>query len=321
MIRTNLVAALAIAASVGIAALLAQSGVVETQSHSATRSFPADWAAPGSEVEITIAIGNLGGFGQVEETLPEGFTFVRSSLDAFQVQVTGQAVIFVLIGEDSFTYVVTASAMEGQYTFAGIVKNADRVARTIGGQTTLRIGPEPTPVPTATPTPVPTATSTPVPTATRTPVPTPTPEPTSTPTPTATPTPVPTATAEPTSTPTPVATPTPTPTATRTPAPTATPVSTATPLPTATLVATPEPAEATPSPSPTRTPTAIAQDVPTPAAVEPTRAGPLAEPASTVEAEPAADQEGLPSWLIVLIVAGAVVAVVAATVYASLRRR
>ena len=88
MIRTNLVAiaALAITASVGIAALLAQPGAVETQSHSANRSFPADWSAPGGEVQITITTGNLGGFGQVEETLPEGFTFVRSSLDAFQVR-------------------------------------------------------------------------------------------------------------------------------------------------------------------------------------------------------------------------------------------
>ena len=81
MIRTNLIAiaVLAAAASVGIAALLAQPGAVETQSHSAIRSFPDDRAAPGSEIEITITPGNLGGFGQVEETLPEGFAFVRSS--------------------------------------------------------------------------------------------------------------------------------------------------------------------------------------------------------------------------------------------------
>ena len=135
MIRTNLVAiaALAITASVGIAALLAQPGAVETQSHSANRSFPADWAAPGGEVQITITTGNLGGFGQVEETLPEGFTFVRSSLDAFQVSVTGQTVLFTLIGGGSFTYVVTAPAMEGRYTFSGIVKNADREERSNWG--------------------------------------------------------------------------------------------------------------------------------------------------------------------------------------------
>ena len=227
MIGRNLVviAALAITASVGIAALLGQPGAVETQSHRANRSFPADWAAPGGEVQITITTRNLGGFGQVEETLPEGFTFVRSSLDAFQVSVTGQTVLFTLIGGDSFTYVVTAPAMEGRYTFSGIVKNADRVERTIGGQTTLRIGPPPTPATPEPPPPVPTPPTPepppPVPTpAPPTPAPTPAP-PTAAPTappPTATSTPVP-----PTATPTPApptATPTPIlPTATPTPAP------------------------------------------------------------------------------------------------------
>ena len=157
MIRTNLaaIAALAITASVGIAALLAQPGAVETQSHSAVRSFAADGAAPGSEVEITITPGNLGGFGQVEETLPEGFAFVRSTLDEFQVTVTGQTVLFTLISDDSFTYVVTAPTTEGQYTFSGTVRNSDRVEQAIEGRSTLRIGPEPTPEPTATPTPTP----------------------------------------------------------------------------------------------------------------------------------------------------------------------
>ena len=217
MIRKNLVAiaALAIATSAGIAVLLAQPGAVETQSHSATRSFPADWAAPGSEVRITITPANLGGFGQVEEVLPEGFTFVRSSLEPFQVSATGQTVLFTLIGGGSFTYVVTAPVMEGRYTFSGIVRDADRVERTIGGQTTLRIGPPPTPEPPPPPPPPPSPSPPvpPPPTAAPTPIP-PTAVPTPAP-PTATPTQVP-----PTATPTPIP-----PTATPTPIPpTATPI-------------------------------------------------------------------------------------------------
>lgn len=203
MIGRNLaaVAALALIISAGIAALLAQPGAIEAQSHGATRSFPADWAAPGSEVEITITPNNLGGFGQVEETLPEGFTYVRSGLDEFQVSETGQTLLFILLSGDSFTYVVTAPSMEGQYTFSGIVRNADKVEQTIEGHTTLRIGPEPTPVPTLTPTPEPTPTS--EPTAT----PTPTPEPTATPESTVEPTPTsePTATMAPTIVPVPAA--------------------------------------------------------------------------------------------------------------------
>ena len=200
MIGRNLVAiaALGVITLVGIAALLAQSGAVEAQSHSATRSFPTDWAAPGGEVEITITPANLGGFGQVEEMLPEGFTFVRSSLDVFQVNVTGQTVLFTLVSGDSFTYVVTTPAMEGQYTFSGIIKNTDRIEQAIGGRTTLRVGPEPTPVPTVTPTPEPTVTHTPTPAPTATTRPTLTPEPTAEPTAT----PEPTATAAPTIAPT-----------------------------------------------------------------------------------------------------------------------
>ena len=188
MVRTHLgaIAALAIATSVGIAALLAQPGAAEAQSHSASRSFPADWAVPSSEVEVTITTSGLGGFGQVEETLPEGFTFVRSSLDAFQVRMTGQTVLFALIGGESFTYVITTPAMAGQYTFSGVVRNADRVEQAVAGPTILRIGPEPPPAPTLAPTPEPTPT----------PQPTATPLPTALPTATPTPTPVTEATAD-----------------------------------------------------------------------------------------------------------------------------
>ena len=227
MIRTKLVAiaALSITASVGIAALLAQPGAVEAQSHSANRSFSADWSAPGGEVQITITTRNLGGFGQVEETLPEGFIFVRSSLDAFQVEVTGQTVLFTLIGGGSFSYVVTAPAMEDRYTFSGIVRDADRVERTIGGQTTLRIGAPPTPEPPPPPPPPPSPPVPPPPTAAPSPIP-PTVAPTPIP-PTAAPTPAP-PTATPTPTP-PTGTPTPVPpTATPTPAP---PTATPTPIP------------------------------------------------------------------------------------------
>ena len=292
MIRTNLaaIAALAIIASAGIAALLAPPGAVETQSHSAVRSLPADRAAPGSEVEITITPGNLGGFGQVEETLPEGFTFVRSSLDEFQVTVTGQTVLFTLISGDNFSYVVAAPAMEGQYTFSGIVRNADKVEQAIEGRTTLRIGPEPTPEPTPTPTPEPTPTPTPEPT------PTPTPEPTPTPTPEPTPTPTP----EPTPTPTPEPTPAPT------PEPTPTPTSEPTTAPTPEATPTPTP-EATPAPTPEPTSTPAAEPTPTP---EPVPSGP----------EESGPSGGVPGWVPALLIGLAIVALISGLIIFRRRR-
>ena len=227
MIRISLgaFAALAFAAMVGAIALLTPPGVVEAQAHSASRAFQRTWAAPGSELRVTITARNYGAFGQVEETLPAGFTFVRSSLPGNQVAEEGQVVRFSLFGDSSFTYFVTVSTTEGQYTFTGVVKNADREERRVTGHTQFRVGPPPTPVPTSTPTPEPTATPTPEPTAT--PVPTATPLPSPTPAPT--PAPVATSTPEPTATPTPEPTATPTPEPTATPSPTPSPVAAAAP--------------------------------------------------------------------------------------------
>ena len=238
MIRISLgaLAALAIAAMVGAVALLAQPDVVEAQSQSASRAFQRTWAAPGGELRVTITARNYGAFGQVVETLPEGFTFVSASLPDTQIEQEAQVVRFNLFGDASFNYVVTVPSTEGQYTFTGVIRNVDRVERTIAGHRQFRVGPPPTPAPTSTPTPVPTATSTPEPTAT------PTPEPTATPVPTATPTPSPTPATTATSTSTP--SPTPEPTATLTPTATPTPEPTAAPSPTATapvtITATPE---------------------------------------------------------------------------------
>ena len=232
MVRISLgaIAALAVAALVGAVALLAQPGVIEAQSHSATRAFQQDWASPGGELRVTITASNYGAFGQVVETLPDGFTFKSATLPSSQIEQEAQVVRFNLFGDSSVNYVVTVPTTEGRYTFTGFIRNADRAERSVTGHTQFRVGPPPTPAPTSTPTPEPTATSTPVPTAT------PTPEPTATPVPepTATPTPEPTATPIPTETPTPL--PTPAPTATSTPTATPTPEPTATPAPTATLV-------------------------------------------------------------------------------------
>ena len=200
---------------------------------------------------------------------------------------------------------------------AGLL-DANRAEQAVGGASSIRVGPAPTPTPepAATPTPEPTATPTPEPTATPTPEPTatPTPEPTATPTPepTATPTPEPTATP----TPEPTATPTPEPTATPTPEPTATPTAEPTAAPTAEPTATPTPEPtATPTPEPAATPTPEPAAAPTP---EPA-ATPAPEPAATLAPEP---EEGPPiGLLIALIGAGAVLAIVVVNVYVLRRRR
>ncbi len=194
-------------------------------SHSAERSFPATWAAPGAEFEVTVTLREYGAFGQLVETLPNGFEYLGSNLNAAKVERTGQKVTFTLLGNQSVTYIVRAPETEGMYTFSGVLTDQGRDTRTVGGATVIRIGPAPTPTPVT-----PTATPTPAPERTATP----TPEPTNTPTPeqaaTAAPTPAATGASI---TPTPTSAPEQEPTATTTAAPpaTLTPTPTAVPSP------------------------------------------------------------------------------------------
>ena len=96
-------AAQAIVAMVGALALLAQPGVVEAQSHSASRDLPADLGgAPGSELRVTITADSYGVFGQVVETLPEGFALVSASLEEDQVMAEGQDGALQPAGGDQF---------------------------------------------------------------------------------------------------------------------------------------------------------------------------------------------------------------------------
>ena len=136
-----------------------------------SRSFSDDPTDAGMDVTVTIAnIGIGGGFGQIEETLPDGISYVDSSVSVVSGvngatasgTAAGQIVTFTLLGTDSISYDVSvdAAATDGLYEFSGVLRDAPGATGTaIGGDTSLRVGPEPTPVPTATPEP----TATPVP--------------------------------------------------------------------------------------------------------------------------------------------------------------
>ena len=179
------------------AALLLRPVSLEASSHSAVRSFSQPWAMPGGRLVVTITATGYGGFGQVEETLPQGFSYTWSSLSEGSVTVDGQTVSFVLLGDTSFTYTVDVPGEEGGYTLSGVLKDANREEMVIGGASLVLVGLEPTATPT--PTMEPTATATPEPTV----------APTSAPEPTETPAVVPTATLEPVATATSAPEPTP----------------------------------------------------------------------------------------------------------------
>ena len=70
---------LGVLAIVGVAGLsLLLPDAVSASGHSATRFLGTDTVVGGAEVEIEISVSGLGGFGQVRETLPEGFSFAGS---------------------------------------------------------------------------------------------------------------------------------------------------------------------------------------------------------------------------------------------------
>ena len=112
-------------------------GPVDADGHSATRSFSDSTVEPGGEVVVTIEVAGLGSFGQVVETLPAGFTYVSSTAD--RAATDGRKVTVTLFGESSFTYTVTASGTEGDYTFGGVVRDADRDERAVGGESDITV--------------------------------------------------------------------------------------------------------------------------------------------------------------------------------------
>ena len=135
-------------------------GHVEASSHSATRSFAPASVPAGGELEVTITASNYGGFWGVEETLPDGFTYVEGSVapSDVRVRVEGLTVSFTLLGgAGSFTYRVAVSDEAGDYTFTGTVADAEREARPVGGASSVTVTaggggtPDPTPDPTKDP--------------------------------------------------------------------------------------------------------------------------------------------------------------------------
>ena len=110
---------------------------------SAARSFSPATVAPGGRVTVTITAANYGLAGGVTETLPAGFSYVSSTHASNQVihpvEGNSQMVRFTLQGETSLTYTVTASSVEGSYTFSGTLRGSDRNDHTVGGASMVTV--------------------------------------------------------------------------------------------------------------------------------------------------------------------------------------
>ena len=136
----GMLAVMMVAAITGALGLFGTAPVAAQGSPSATRFFSPDTVAPGGQVTVTINnVANYGPSGSVTETLPQGFSYVYSSLDSERVDVDPQQVIFTLQGEASFTYTVTASDKAGPYTFSGTLRDSKENDHTVGGASTVTV--------------------------------------------------------------------------------------------------------------------------------------------------------------------------------------
>ena len=117
------------------------SGSAPLAAQTAGRSFSPSTVEPGGQVTVTIAVASYGSGGGVTETLPAGFAYGSSSLGTGQVRILGnQMVRFVLQGETSFTYTVTASSTPGSYPFSGTLRDFNLVDHAVGGATSVTVG-------------------------------------------------------------------------------------------------------------------------------------------------------------------------------------
>ena len=100
---------------------------VLASSATATRTLPTS-VASGAEFDVTITPADCGDFGQVVETLPDGFTYLSCTPSYIGVEEVGNTVKFTFLSSESFTYRLKAPTVATTtiYTFHGIVKDENK---------------------------------------------------------------------------------------------------------------------------------------------------------------------------------------------------
>ena len=144
------VKAFAIAVMVVVAGLvgLVLPVAVDAQSPSATRSFSAATVSAGDELEITVTPSDYGRFGQLVETIPDGFSYMPSGEPG--VEVDGQDVVLTFVRTkretetasytETVSYKVTAATTSGVESFSGVLKDEDKIEYQVGGQHQVTVG-------------------------------------------------------------------------------------------------------------------------------------------------------------------------------------
>jgi len=93
--------------------LIAMAFIPTVSAGTATRTLPDECINTSSEFTVTITASDYGAIGELAEILCDNWTYVESSLDPAQVEVTANTVMFTLLGDTEFTYTVQAPDEEG----------------------------------------------------------------------------------------------------------------------------------------------------------------------------------------------------------------
>ena len=123
-----------------VTAVLIMTSGIANATPTATRTLPAELVPADRSFPVEIEVSDYG--TTVVETLPEGFTYMCSSLDQHAVRFYGptNTIEFKLAKEKHFTYYVALRYYdidEGTYTFRGILRDRNREEYVIGGDTEI----------------------------------------------------------------------------------------------------------------------------------------------------------------------------------------
>ena len=128
---------------------LSHSIIVTRAKPIAVRTITPSTVAPGGRIAVTIDYGTYGGLGGVDETLPDGFSWVFVHIDDLPRKITAnpstvdpQILLITMLGVvESFTYQVdvAATVTPGTYPLTGVLIDDNRVMHTVEGDTQITV--------------------------------------------------------------------------------------------------------------------------------------------------------------------------------------
>ena len=128
--------------------MLSSSPLAAQTDPSATRSFEAASVEPDGTVTVHIDIEGVAVAGSVTETVPAGFIYLSTTglpLNDTASDLSAGVLVFPFLGNNDFSYVLTAPSGETSYTFSGSLNPGPSAQSVdVGGATVVTVSTDPT---------------------------------------------------------------------------------------------------------------------------------------------------------------------------------